>query len=304
MNEIRLEELESLWKTEFFTATKERARNFDFRYEFLSERDQAEILSKTLAVLSSDLTESGSHRVASWEQGWGENLLEFSKSGALGNLIPKYFGKYQISRYRQQWIRPHDPMLEYNLLCLLTDWLACKYFASVGSIFEFGAGTGHNLLRLRQIFPEANLMGLDWATSSQKCITKLAFDTNDDKLLGRKFNFFEPDYNLDLGRGDGVVTIAALEQVGDSYQFFLDFLMLKNVKIVLHIEPIIEVLESDNLLDNLSIQYMEKRRYLNGMLKYLQELESAGLIEIFQVQRSWVGSLFLDGYTIIAWRPI
>jgi hypothetical protein len=36
----------------------------------------------------------------------------------------------------------------------LLDWVFEKYITNVDSVYEFGCGTGHNLLRVRDLFPK------------------------------------------------------------------------------------------------------------------------------------------------------
>ena len=55
-------------------------------------------------------------------------------------------------------------------------------------------------------------------------------------------------------------------------------------------------------MDYLSIKYFKKRNYLDGLKTYLVDLEKQGKIEIIQDQRSYIGSMLIDGYSIIAWR--
>ncbi|HCY80414.1 MAG TPA: hypothetical protein DHV22_01795 [Xanthomarina gelatinilytica] len=59
----------------------------------------------------------------------------------------------------------------------------------------------------------------------------------------------------------------------------------------------------NNFVDYLSVQYFRKRNYLDGLANTLANMEAAGEIEIVQQQRSFIGSLYVDGYSIIAWRP-
>ena len=101
-----------------------------------------------------------------------------------------------------------------------------------------------------------------------------------------------------------MLTVAALEQTGTRYERFLRYLIKQKPKIVIHIEPIPELLDPDNLIDYLSIKYMEKRKYLSGYLTHLKELEKQGKIKILEARRSGIGSQYIDGYSIIAWRPL
>ena len=107
-----------------------------------------------------------------------------------------------------------------------------------------------------------------------------------------------------LPAGTGVLTVASLEQVGDRWRDFISYLIGQRPKICVHIEPVSELLDSKILLDNLSIKYFEKRNYLNGFLTGLRELEESGKVIIHRAQRTGIGSLFIEGYSIVVWEPV
>jgi len=84
----------------------------------------------------------------------------------------------------------------------------------------------------------------------------------------------------------------------------LRYLLRNKPSVVVHIEPIPELLDPTNLLDYLSIRYMQKRKYLTGYLDTLRVMEQRGLIKIMEARRSGIGSMFIDGYSIIVWKPL
>jgi SAM-dependent methyltransferase len=253
--------------------------------------------------LSDDLIYSGEHRKEQWEKGWGQNLDELLKINASDAMIPRYFGKYEINRLRQKFIRPISRNFEYNMLGVILDWLFDKYLKNHESIYEFGCGTGHNLLRLRSFNSNANLWGLDWAESSQTIINEYAVNNADKKLFAHKYDYFNPDFSLELKKGSAIYTVASLEQIGVKYRSFVDYVLKNKPSICIHIEPVEEMLDEENLLDYLSICYFKKRKYLSGYLTYLKELESKGKLKIIKAQRSYIGSFFIEGYSVVVWAP-
>jgi len=183
-----------------------------------------------------------------------------------------------------------------RMLYTIVDKYADKYMSKVMNIYEFGAGTGHNLLRMRLHNFFADLYGFDWARSSVKVMKRLG-------LTVKQFDFFNPDYKIVLEENSAVYTVAALEQTGNMYHAFVEYLLRNKPSIVVHIEPIPELLDKTKLIDYLSIKYMEKRKYLSDYLIYLKELERDGKIKILETRRSGIGSKMLDGYSVIAWKP-
>lgn len=263
------------------------------KYRKLTKKEEEATLIQIMDTLLDDsIPYSGAHRHKQWEKGWGENLKSME-------ITPKYFGKYPINRLNGEFVYALDKNYEVNKLYELVDALGKKYLSKVDAIYEFGCGTGHNLLRMRKINPDALFVGCDWATSSQKILNSYP----DPHIKGYHFDFFDPG-NLGLKKNSGVYTVAALEQTGKDYVKFVKYLLRKKPSIVVHIEPIPELLDPTNLLDYLSIKYMQKRRYLSGYLDYLRELEKKGKIKIIEARRSGVGSLFVDGYSILIWKPL
>jgi hypothetical protein len=64
------------------------------------------------------------------------------------------------------------------------------------------------------------------------------------------------------------------------------------------------MLDENVLVDHLSIQYFKKRNYLDGFLDGLRKLETEGKVNIIDTKRSHIGSLFIEGYSIIVWEPL
>ena len=84
----------------------------------------------------------------------------------------------------------------------------------------------------------------------------------------------------------------------------LDYFVSSKPGLCIHFEPIHEVLDPDNLLDYLTMQYFNKRNYLKNYLTSLQKLEREGKIRILDVRRLYYGSKFIEGHTVIIWKPV
>ncbi len=302
---LTIENFEEAFGDQLSDFVKSKIEELDFSYVELNKEERDSLFLTILKVLDAPtITRSGPHRINDWERGWGENRDEFSETQEYHSLIPKYFGKFPYVRWQQDFIKPVNKSFEYNMVKILQYWLFEKHFHDRDAVYEFGCGSGHNLMRVGDVNPEAQVYGLDWATSSQDGVQKIneAYGTN---FGYHNFDFFNVDEEYILQRNSGVYTFAALEQVGDSYRDFVEYLIAQNPEICVHIEPMAEPLNPDeNLIDYFSVRYFNKRNYLGGLISTLKELESCGKIEIVQLQRSSVGSMFVDGYSIIAWKAV
>jgi SAM-dependent methyltransferase len=275
-----------------------------FAFEDLTDQEHGELLSKVKEVLKTELLKSGPHRRIDWEKGWGDNLKKFRKDASAESIIPGYFEKSEIMRWKQKWVRPSDSRLEQKLLGILVDSLIGRFASSNESIYEFGCGTGHHLFRLRKAFPIKKLIGLDWASSSQEVIKEYAMKNGDNYLFAENFDFFAPNYDLKVNKDSAFLTVASLEQVGTNFKSFVDFVLTSQPKVVINIEPMQEFLDRNHELDSLSILYCLKRNYLSGYFQYLLELEKQQKIHIHHSGRSYFGSLYIDGYSIVVWSPL
>lgn len=310
MNEITLDSLKEIWKLEIAKSVRASNKNFQISYRCLEFSEFEFYILKMIKELYRDLREAGSHRQHEWQSGWGENLQAFAHSKSNIDAIPKYFNKYDAIRFAGKLIIPIEPSpnapggAELSLLTIWIQTLGAIYFEQVDTIMEFGCGTAHNLISLQRIFPDYAFVGLDWANSSQEICQLISKENPSFNLSGLNFDFYSPNYDIRVGSKAAVLTVAALEQVGKDFVPFVNYLKVTKPNIVVNIEPIAEVLDNSNLLDYLSIRYFEKRKYLSGFLQHLQSEQDAGAVEILEVKRSNFGSLFIEGYTAVVWRPI
>ena len=303
---INADELEAVFNEKLSTELKEKINNYKLTYASVDNEERDRYLLKIIEVLlHDDLVEAGVHRLLDWEKGWGENRDQYDKNANFESLMPKYFGKYGLIRWKQQLVKPVSYNFDYYILAVILDWIFEKYrIFEFDNIYEFGCGTGHNLFRIREFNKHAKLWGLDWATSSQEIIEKYAIEQRDMNLFAQRFDFFNPNFEFRIQPNSLIYTVESIEQIGNQYELFVQYLLDQQPMLCIHIEPISELLDSTNLLDYLSIKYIEKRKYLSGYYDYLLKLEKMGNLKILQAQRTYVGSLFVEGYSVIAWSPI
>jgi len=306
---ITAEVIEQVLNTKLSDKLKQRCFEAALEYEELNsiERDNyiKEVVNALCKVdVDKDTKPAGEHRLNEWEKGWGENLEAIKNGKSTNDLVPRYHGKHSLIHWNQEMIRPLIPYFDYKLHCIIVDWAVEKYLTSVDSIFEFGCGPGYHLLRARKINPTAKMIGLDWTKASQEIIKQIKEAGIEDNIEGKNFDFFNPDYSIEVPKNSGFLSVAALEQIGDKYKKFVDFVIEKKPSFCVHLEPIDELLDQNNLIDRLSTLYFRKRNYLSGYLPYLHQLQDEGKIKIVNEQRTYSGSFFIEGHSLIVWYPL
>jgi hypothetical protein len=301
---IKKDDFEKLFGETLSDHVKNKIAEYDLRYALVTEKEREIALIKIMEMLLNPLlTYAGPHRLKQWEKGWEENLAEFKDTKKTDDISPHYFGKYEINRLNGNFIKAVSPNYERNMVYVILDYVFDKYLRNYDNIYEFGCGTGHMLIKVREVNPTANLFGLDWATSSQKILKQLTETGILNKTTSYHFDFFHPDHKIKFAKNSAVYTVMALEQVGTKYKKFLSYLLKNKPEICIHVEPMEEFLDEDKLLDNLSITYEKKRNYLHGFLNYLRQLESEGKIQIHEAKRSNIGSFFVENSSIVVWSP-
>jgi len=282
---------------------RDKIQNINLQYKILNQDEYLNYIVDYKETLDSNLVEAGKNRISSWEDGWRENLQNYIKSGDITDLIPKYHTKNNIARFNGKIIKTFTPNFDYHLNSFFVDYILLHYIPQFDRIFEFGCGSAYHLFRLMEYFPYKKYFGLDWAKSSQDIINQYRYSSSCSNIEGINFDFFNPNYNVDIS-GGLVYTIAALEQIGESHSEILKYLVAKKPGLCIHFEPIIEVMNLYNTLDYLTIKYFEKRKYLKGFLPALEKLHDDGKIKILDVKRTYSGSKYIEGHTLIIWKPL
>jgi SAM-dependent methyltransferase len=241
---------------------------------------------------------AGQHRKDDWEKGWSGEGVYYSDDEY--NNLPYYFKKNQYIRLDGKIFKDKKGFVEVDFLRSLQSVIFKSYLPQVDamSIVEYGCGTGQNIEFLKKtLSKDYTYFGSDWAISA---IKKL----NENKILPKEnifqVNFFDPSSFIAPKEPYVAFSNASLEQAGDEYKEFMNFLFKDNLcRLGIHIEPIRELLDLTNPLNRQSFDYEKKRGYLKDFMKYLDKKD----IDIMLAKDFGIGSSFLSGYQVVVWRP-
>ena len=274
-------------------------------YELFKRRSRDNIIIKILEYIDQDTQKiASSERTNVWHNGWQENLDAFIRNnGDLELLTPKFVRPNQPLRWEQGYIKAEDPWMELRFYEIFRQWVFKTYFSDVDNTYEFGCGTGYNLVALSKLFPNMNLYGSDFVQSSVDLVNNISA-VHFLNVAGYLFDMIKPDSSIKLKKNSGVYTIGAIEQLGGKFNNFIHYLIDNKPKIVVHIEPTIELYDLNILEDYLAYKFHKKRGYTIGLLPYLQQLDREKIIKLEKVQRTYFGSLYMEGYNLIVWRPL
>ena len=186
----------------------------------------------------------------------------------------------------------------------MRSFLFNKYCKEIDYLYEFGAGTGFNLVHASSFRPELKLIGTDFVKSPVDLMNLVGRDLN-IRLTAQVFDMLNPKSNsLKLESNSGVLTFGSLEQLGSELKEMIEYLLKQKPEVCIHIEPMVEMYETKNLPDYLASWFQSKRGYSSGLIGLLNRLSLEKRVEILDVKRLNFGSLMMEGYNLVAWRPI
>lgn len=300
-----------LLNTNLNVGTVEYISNFDFNYRKLTSKETRKIIIDTRFLISETFSKSEPKRKFNWCQLWNSLQDDFIKSdGNLKKLTPPWFKKIKpILRYQNHYISPNDSDFELYFINVLQKVYAENFLLDFDHIYEFGSGSGFQILSIAKHLPRKHFYGVDW---SDAIINIMAFvdktkggdvDLKDSTFWGGQFDFFNPDLTFILNDNAAVITFCALEQMGSDFKELLKyFLMQKNVTFI-HLEPSEEFYNGKTDFMKIASEYSIHRNYLNGYYSELKKLDNEGVISLAPVLKL-LGSRFHDGWNLFSWKKI
>lgn len=308
MQQVKLNDFATSFGTtsdEFSPECVEAIQKSDFSYRNFEQPERDRVILEVLHKIKNDQqVVAAPERKNVWERGWAEHLEMLKKNGCdPRSLVPKFLRENQPIRYNGDYIMPANPRFEYDYMTVFRIWLFQKYFLNRDTVYEFGCGTGLNLVLMAGLLPKCACHGLDFVQSAVDLVNSIG-DHHPWDIQGHLFDMIQPDRDYKLKQGAGVLTFGALEQLAGRYEAFIQYLLEQKPSVVVHVEPTIELYDENLLFDHLAIEFHHKRGYSEKLLPYLENLASENKIKLEKVKRLNFGSLFMEGYTYMIWKPI
>jgi hypothetical protein len=284
--------------------SKQLKKKIRFRYLVQNEKDLV-VIKIVNKILEDRQIIASKGRKQKWHDGWNDALKLYLKTKNSKFLVPKFYTarENKIFRLGGELIKVKNPMFEVIMVNIFRNWYFKKYFSKVKNIYEFGAGTGHNLLELSKIFPEKNIYGSDFVKTAVDLL-KLIAKRNKINLKAFKFDMSAPNKKIKILKNSGIYTSGALEQLSGNIYRFINYILSQKPKIIIHVEPAADFYNKKKLVDSLGYFFQSKRKYTNNLLSYLEKLEKNKKIKIIKLCKSPFGSLMMEGYNLIVWKPV
>ena len=274
-------------------------------YEILHDEDRDNVIKSVLEKINlKSLRVSGENNNEVWEKGWGEILEEISEKFHPDKIMPQYFDHHNIMRFDGHYIKAISSNFVYKYDQIIRKIIIKKYI-NTKKLIEIGCGTGSGtLLAANLLSKDIELTASDWATKSQLIVDKISEYTK-RPIKSVQFNMLDLKGWEELGvdKDSTIISFHALEQLGDNYKLLLNKLASQKIQCI-HLEPIVELYNNENLYDELAIIYHNKRNYLGSYLSDIKRLEKHGKAKIIKEQRISFGDRYHEAYSLIIWKGV
>ncbi len=253
--------------------TLKEINKHNFNYKRVTGDALEKLILQILKKIESDnQVVAEKKRADVWETGWNESLNQYLQGEFDNDIVrPKFIRKDLPLRWNQSYIIAEDPWFEMNFVEVMKTHIFQHYFSDVDTIFEFGSGTGHNLVTADNVLNNVELIGSDFAPSAVDLINEIG-KKREGRLRAELFNMMRPNKNLVIHKGAGIFISGALEQLAGDIDPMFQYLMEQEFKICVLIEPTTELYDENNLSDYLAKMFQTQRGYTANLLQKLNTL--------------------------------
>ena len=256
--------------------------------------ERTRLMADIATIIEADTQIIGApERTQAWETGWKEALEKFRAMPQEHSLIPAFIRDRPVRIKGEFYDAPGAELAHCRKM---QDALA-GMLADCPQIAEFGSGTCFNLVALGRRFKHTLLHAFDFSPSAVELAELIRKEMNLN-IYGHLFDMRNPPNDTACQGGFGIFTFGAVEQLAGDFKPFIEYLIRQSPRIVIHIEPTVELYDETNEVDALAIRFHRRRGYTEGLLPYLQSR-----VNVIHVERSEFGSLMHSGYSQIVWKP-
>ena len=270
---------------------------FPIQYDELNSEQYKEYYELCLEMLNKKLE-------IDWQDDWFSVLqnLRTNNENVKSIIRPKWFRESAFVNIHNCLSLTETPYVDCEYQLITRQMLFYTHLKDIENICEFGSGSGTNFYLINEILQNKSFILSDISVTSLKIIEELKRKLNRNNLIYSNIDI-EQDINLELPDNTAVITTSVLEQIGDNYKNFINFILKEKPQIVINIEPIVELLDSKGKFDNVMNLYCEKRKYLAGYLTELEKLEKQKKIKIIMKKRTMVSGTFIEN-SVLIWKVL
>ncbi len=227
-----------------------------------------------------------------WEKYWEEMLNS-------GQDHPSFFLKKRfqnIYRLNGSFAEINGDTVCVSVLQEILSKINSLYLKDCDFLVEFGSGTGSNIKYISELNQNISSFGSDFSESSLGILKRKGLNSFFFDMKNPSLSSLPKIVQENLNR-TAFLTSGSMEQLGDAWRNFVDFVLEVKPSKIINIEPIYEYYD-DSEFDSLARQFHLNKKYFSGYVNFLKD-KKIHLIE----HRHKFGTLFDEGFNTIITSP-
>ena len=177
-----------------------------------------------------------------------------------------------------------------------------KRYRSQDALVELGSGLGDKLLRFAAELRPDQALGGEFTPSGVECGNILARQKRINATFV-PFDFYEPRTADFIPAGALVYTAHAIEQVPQLPEVFIEALLRRRPRTVVHFEPCHEDHGDGSLVGLMRRRYTEVNDYNRNLASLLRQFEAQGKLRIVEHKPDIFAVSPLNSTSVLVWQP-
>ena len=170
------------------------------------------------------------------------------------------------------------------------------------TLVELGCGLGDKLLKAAAHFQSRNVHGGEFTGAGVECGRLLAARAGIGATFGH-FDYNDPQTLSQIPRNAMVFTSHSIEQIPSLNASFVEALIRRSPRQVIHFEPVYEDQDATSMIGLMRRRYTEVNDYNKNLLGVLRACEKKGLIRIFSHRPNIFSDTPFNPTSVILWAP-
>ena len=181
-----------------------------------------------------------------------------------------------------------------------------RHMEGATALVELGAGYGSKAFALKQMEEIGNIPLIigELTENGRNASVLLAKKLNIEAKVGA-CDFRQLSIDKDLVPSDSIIfTSYAMHYVPKFSKGIIDYFLKLKPKIVIHFEPLFEILESDSIHSLLCQEYIKQNDYTTNFYSRILRAQDEGKIKVLELSKKVIGQNPLLPISVIVWKPL
>jgi len=238
---------------------------------------------------------------------WGSLLREIeNKNATVLDASEIFNGHKEVLYYDHGVFKKSDAFDVHKKYIKMACHIILSFIGKDDPVIEFGSGYGAIILSLaKKLRSKKNpIIAGEFTKSGMKIIRALSRNEGLNVVTEECDISGNPIMKIPLPENAIIFTSSTAYIIPSLPEDFVKNILHFKPKVVIHIEPIYDHSNTNDLYGLLRRKYIEVNDYNRNLLSILREAEENGLIQIVKNDPLVFGDNPLFCYSIIAWRPV